>query len=566
MKKIYFLLAIFSFLISYSQLTTPFKLRYKASLKGDMTLISNNITNRVEKGNSNIPYNTSNISSSKHNDEFVMGYIDIDKDSSTFSSSSADLILEKSDSKKIVYAGLYWSATYIYNKGELTKKGQFLPLDPTREDFNEIKIKLPNQENYIEIKGEVIFDGLGYRKFKENAPYAVYADVTKEIVNLSNPTGTYTVANIKSTVGRIKGGVAGGWTMFIVYEDQTMKEKVITSFDGFAGVTNKALDLVYSGFQTLPEGHVNAKIAVAALEGDSNLLGDQVLLKVSNKDKYIPFSNLLRNENNFFNSTISIENEHFLNREPQSKNTLGYDSSLITIPNPDNSVIGNNSKEASIRIKTSGDRFYLFFSAFNVECIETEKTEKIQHQVKENLTALSTPEIENTTVKTDSLSATNTIKSEQIGDSVKEITYNTTPKTIEVKTEKSTIVATDSTPKPAVKEVFNYDISGQPKGYYIIVNVFAKQRNSANFIKLLKSKGINAAYFFNPIKKYYYVYIVKSDNKEEVESLKASKLNNTYTADMWVLSVNNSKQSYSIAQKSLKKGIIVKNSLYKKEA
>ncbi len=565
MKKIYFLLAFFSFLISYSQLTTPFKLRYKASLKGDMSVISNNITNRVEKGSSNIPYNTSNISSSKNNDEFVMGYIDIDDDSSTFSSSSADLFLENKETKKIIYAGLYWSATYKYNIGELTKKGEFLALDPTRENFNEIKIKLPNQEKYIDIKGEVIFDGVNHRSFKETSPYAVYADITKEVLNLSNPLGTYTVANIRSTIGKIKGGVAGGWTMLIVFEDSTMKQKAITSFDGFAGVTSKAMNIKYSGFQTLPKGQVNAKIAIAALEGDSNLVGDQVLFKISNKDKYIPISNLLRNENNFFNSTISIENGHFLNREPQSKNTLGYDSSLITIPNPDNSVIGNSIKEATIRLKTSGDRYYLFFTAFNVECVETERNEK-PHEVKENLTALSIPVIENTTTKIDSLSAPNAIKTEQIADTVKEITYNATPTPIELKTEKSTTFATVSSPTPAVKEVFNYDISGQPQGYYIIVNVFAKQINSANFIKYLKNKGFNAASFFNPIKKYYYVYIVKSNNKEEVEDLKVSKFNNSYSADMWVLSVNNSKQSSSITQKSLKKGIIVNNSPCKKEA
>ena len=96
--------------------------------------------------------------------------------------------------------------------------------------------------------------------------------------------------------------------------------------------------------------------------------------------------------------------------------------------------------------------------------------------------------------------------------------------------------------------------------------MFAKQINSANFIKYLKNKGFNAASFFNPIKKYYYVYIVKSNNKEEVEDLKVSKFNNSYSADMWVLSVNNSKQSSSITQKSLKKGIIVNNSPCKKEA
>ncbi|KAB1157103.1 hypothetical protein [Flavobacterium luteum] len=558
MKKIYFLLAIFSFLISYSQLTTPFKLRYKASLKGDMTVISNNITNRVEKGNSNIPYNTSNISSSKHNDEFVMGYIDIDNDSSTFSSSSVDLIFEKKDSKKIVYAGLYWSATYKYNNGELTKEGQFLPLDPTREDFNEIKIKLPNQENYIDIKGEVIFDGLGYRNFKENAPYAIYADITKEILNLSNPLGTYTVANIRATVGKIKGGVAGGWTMFVVYEDQSMKEKVITSFDGFAGITNKALDLVYSGFQTLPEGHVNAKIAIAALEGDSNLVGDQVLFKVSNKEKYIPFSNLLRNENNFFNSTISIENEHFLNREPHSKNTLGYDSSLITIPNPDNSVIANNTKKATIRLKTSGDRYFLFFTAFNVECLETVKIIKLEES-KENPLA-ATPTSSATVVE----NASDNPKPEQTSEPVKEVTYNITPKPTIAKQEESALVVPSVTPT-VVKEIFNYDIPGQTKGYYIIVNVFAKQRNSINFIKFLKNKGLNAASFFNPIKKFYYVYIVKSDDKKLVENLKASKFNDTYSQDMWVLSVNNSKQSSPLVYSNNKKTKTKRISPYKKE-
>ena len=82
-------------LYSFAQLSVPFKMRYQAFVKGDMTLIANNITNRVDFNNpSNVPY-YNHTSSAKLNDEFTMEYIDIDEDESTFSSSSDELIFEK---------------------------------------------------------------------------------------------------------------------------------------------------------------------------------------------------------------------------------------------------------------------------------------------------------------------------------------------------------------------------------------------------------------------------------------------------------------------------------------
>jgi len=139
-----------------------------------------------------------------------------------------------------------------------------------------------------------------------------------------------------------------------------MKDKFITSYDGFAGITDKSVDIPFSGFQTVSEGKVTAKIACSALEGDARLKGDQLLFKASETDKFTQLSNALHDKTNIFNSVISLEDTVVTNRVPNSTNTLGYDAFIMTIDNPENSVIGNNTHDATVRLKTSGDRYFMF--------------------------------------------------------------------------------------------------------------------------------------------------------------------------------------------------------------
>src|SRR5690606_20368954 len=98
-----------------SQVKNDFDVRYENKLKGDITLIGNNIVNRQSEGYwerqwvdwgwlggywrnvwvpfpeyPNDPYNATG-GSSMYNDDANMQYIDIDGDPSTFSSSSANL-------------------------------------------------------------------------------------------------------------------------------------------------------------------------------------------------------------------------------------------------------------------------------------------------------------------------------------------------------------------------------------------------------------------------------------------------------------------------------------------
>ena len=149
----------------------------------------------------------------------------------------------------------------------------------------------------------------------------------------------------------------------------------------------------------MPQGNINAKIACAALEGDFNLKGDQLLFKSSKNDEFVQLSNGLREKSNVFNSSISIENSMFETRNPNSSNTLGYDSFIMSINNPNNSIIGNDTKEATLQLKTYGDRFFMFFTAFCVEVIKPEKLNTEINAVATTTTNNATPTISNTVNK-----------------------------------------------------------------------------------------------------------------------------------------------------------------------
>lgn len=584
-KKLSLMFAIlFVNCFSYGQLPVPFKVRYQSYVKGDMTVIANNIVNRKDYGNNpNMPYMNA-TKTAKLNDEFEMFYVDIDSDMSTFSSSSATLYLENEQNKKIVYAGLYWSATYKYNSGVKNNRNKFKAFDKNREEFDQIKLKLPGENKYTDVRGTVIFDGLGKKGFDESAPYAVYADITDLVKELGSATGEYTVANIKATQGVVEGGVSGGWTMFFVYEDENESAKFITSYDGFAGVTDKSTDILFTGFKTLPEGKVFAKLACAGLEGDNNLAGDQLQIKSQSSEIFTLLSSPLKIENNFFNSNIVINDQYFTDRNPNSKNTLGYDTSLITIANPDNSVIQNNTDNVTLKLKTVGDRYFMFFNAFNVEVQELDKEPDmiVSNEEIETTEIEASPENKET-VLVDNSKASIPVKNDKIVDKpiVKEevvvAKVNTTPKEKtnnvvlapkkevvvnhpKVKNESKDIASSNesmidpvliSEKLSQVAQTQNgqkqkitaipgpmVEIANQQRGFYVIANVFAVHRNATRFVAKLRSLGIDANFFINPKNNYRYVFVSKHDSWSSALNLYYSNVNGRYYGDTWIMLVN----------------------------
>jgi hypothetical protein len=496
---------------------TP-KPRFQKTLNGDVTLLANNSVNRVDYNNtSNIPYYNQS-SASPLNDAFYMEYIDIDEDKTTFSSSSAELFLE-SENRKIVYAGLYWAGTYKYNSGIEKKENKFTAEDPTREAINTIKIKLPNQEQYTSLTGTVIFDGINDSSVKESAPYVVYADITEKITQLTNPNGVYTIANVRATQGTLFGGSAAGWTIFIVYEDAKKPQKHITTFDGFAELGTSTINTTVNGFKTVAQGEVKAKIAFAALDGDSGVSGDKLSVKTQTAKDFKLISNTVRKPDNFFNSAISIENKHQTNRFPDSKNTLGFDAGIISIPNINNTLLGNNVTDLQIKMESINDKVFWFFTSLIVdESSVTPQNNSVNNKATANIHDIY-----------------NIKKVQVIKEMYADVYQTTSAKNLSNKEntfKKGEIVK-------ELIEIQDLKLASQEKGFYVVANAFTKPENVKPFVTLLKLKDVQTTTFVNKLNNYTFVYLKRFDTLAEAIEFYKSKADNTYTDRLYIVSVNN---------------------------
>lgn len=511
----------------FSQEEISFTARFQEYIKGDITFIANTILNRNENGNTNEAYNKLGRKSNL-NDEFDMQYIDIDNDASTFSSSSATFN-SKNTNDEIVFAGLYWSATYSYPKGIKTKKA-FEHEGERDINFNQIKIKIPTSETYQNITGTVIFDGFSNYKYKENSPYACFYDITKLVKK--NPFGEYTIANIRATEGQIEGGSSAGWVLYFVYKNELESPKYISLFDGFASVYNKPIEIPFLNFLTPETGDINCKMTMSVLEGDTKIDGDHVRIKNEEKNKYFYISTENREEHNFFNSQITIENEPFLSRNPASENTLGFDVLLCTLKNKKNNIITNNANKTTLKIGSNGDKYYLFTTGFTVNIDENFYNNNKKIEVIETL--VEAPKEEKNTKlkkKTKLKKIKTSIKTAQQDIPVeifenKKISNSETPK---IKTENN-----DRRPFQIRKLNIKSDLK---LGYYLISNVFAIDQNKINYQDFLTQNQIKSDSFLNPENNYQYVYLKYSENLEEITSNYNTNLNNTFFDDYWILNV-----------------------------
>jgi hypothetical protein len=360
-------------------------------IKGDVVLIGNASIGRSSNPNGNYTGNGNNNGTR-------FSYIDVDTDATTFSSSTANLAIT-SGCKKIVYAGLYWSATY---PNDILDDNNYIGT-PRQPDWNQVKFKVPGgtyqtlvADDAPDLPGDeddIIINGYDYYPLGSplghdgtrhiyGAPYVCYKNITKYLTDplLLNVNGTYAVANQRVSTGLRADGNCGGWTMVVIYEDSTLPSKFISVYDGYSNIdtNNRTTTFSINGFNTLPVGPnplaplpVNARVGVSALEGDRNLTGDYFTIEGA-IPAAIPedIANTLNPSNNVFNSSVTTNNVSNVNRSPASTNLLGYDIDIIKVVNNNNTVIPNNETGATLKATTNGEGYSIFLTTFDVEIIE----------------------------------------------------------------------------------------------------------------------------------------------------------------------------------------------------
>lgn len=361
-----------------------FNIRKTFDIRGDMLITGNNILgNHVD-----LPDNNTSIQNASIN----MVWVDVDGDPTTRNSSSAKVTIPTC--AKVIYAGLYWAATYRYETNSASS-GRF-------NDWNTVKFKVPSGSYVTLTADDILYDGFGdldpaIQPEIPHKPYSCYKDVTN-LLSPTNPNGDYFVGNIRVSKEGVPilnnqnevvslgfaGGACGGWSLVVVYEKLQLPSKKITTFDGHAiiksGMPNP-LNVAVSGFETLPYPEpVKARIGVMALDGDFRLKDDELRVKAGTASIFTPLQNPGEAvTNNFFNSSVTL-NGVALNapadRNPNSINTLGWDSHLNRIPQnnniatpPINPIIPNGATAATIQLTTDRDKYDVFFTSFDVEVI-----------------------------------------------------------------------------------------------------------------------------------------------------------------------------------------------------
>lgn len=209
----------------------------------------------------------------------------------------------------------------------------------------------------------------------------------------SERNGYYTVANVKATEGVITGGSSAGWVLFVVYEQENVQPKHISTYHGISLLFKKPFDIKFKNFMTQEVGQVNASISMAAIEGDAKIKTDKCSVYSHDTSRFVNMSSKFRPELNFFNSKITNNDDYVENRVPKSENTLGFDIVEFDLPNTDNTLLDNNQSELDFKIFTKADRFYLFFTAFKTDISESCF---LEHNIVNNENIVSTDILKDT--------------------------------------------------------------------------------------------------------------------------------------------------------------------------
>ena len=321
----------------------PFTSRYSTNVNGQIIIAANTImqcpTTTVDPLLNSGCTGARAGTNARNNNTLDMGWLDVDSDTSTFDSSSAQLALPSTG--HVLFAGLYW--TGLQKKAAVVTgangyKGTPLA-PPDAAAIGTVKLAVPGVVGYTTVTASQVDTGA----IAEGSGYTAFADVTS-LVNASG-AGNYTVANVQTGTG---GNSFGGWSLVIAYSDTTEPLRNLTVFDGLAVVSSSAfVDIPLSGFKTPSTGSVKTTIGVVAAEGDWGATGDYLTLN----DQLL--TDAVHPANNTENSTIANRGAHVTTKTPNWVNQLGYDSSLFQV----DGFLANGATTAMFRAKTNGDTY-----------------------------------------------------------------------------------------------------------------------------------------------------------------------------------------------------------------
>jgi len=268
----------------------------------------------------------------------------------TFNSSSADLSLISCSN--VLFAGLYWGA-------DLGSSGT----DSTwvTAAFNTVKLKIPGSAVYQTITSTATDrHSNNYSAGVGHVGYLCFADITS-LVNLSNPNGAYTIADVIGPIGLTN--TCGGWTIVIAYANPSLLPRNLTVFDGSVIINggDPGVNININGFLTPPSGPVSCELGAVVYDGDRSSI-DSFSFKQNGAPSFyslatttVPFNGT----NDAWNSKITYKNTNVTTRNPAYNNTVGYDASIFDLPNTSNAQLSNSQTSGIVRFSSPSENYFV---------------------------------------------------------------------------------------------------------------------------------------------------------------------------------------------------------------
>ncbi|HKP91424.1 MAG TPA: hypothetical protein VJT75_15775, partial [Thermoleophilaceae bacterium] len=302
-----------------------FTQRYSTINRGDVAYAANTVMSCQSTARN---CSSARTGGGYNNTDFTMAYVDVDGDSSTFDSSSANLTLPAGST--VLFAGLYWGADTVAGTGGVGA--------PNAAIKNQVRLRTPTAAYQTVTASSVDTDA------KRASRYQGFADVTAVVQ--AGGSGTYTVGSLQAATGNDRWG---GWSLVVAYRDAAQAVRWLGVYDGYRSFaqTDAAADIVLSGFQTPSTGTVNAFLGMTSYEGDQGITTETARLNGVNLiDAVHPASN-------YFDSVISRAGANVTAKNPNYANQLGFDTNVMTV----NGFIPNNATSATVRLGTTQDLF-----------------------------------------------------------------------------------------------------------------------------------------------------------------------------------------------------------------
>jgi hypothetical protein len=325
-KPITLLTALFATLVvaAPAHADAPFSVRYAETLHGNLSAVGNTLMTcptaaaNCAAARSGSPYS---------NNDFTMGYVDVDSDGSTFDSSSATLTLPAGAT--VAWAGLYWSAD--------TSAGSGGSADSHSWSRDQVKLSIGGgaYQTVSAASGDVLTSS------SQPSRYRGFANVT----SLVTGSGTYTVANVKAGTGSDR---FAGWALFVAYRDAAQTLRHVNVYDGLGTVdATHTFSTTIAPFQTPASGPVTTNVGLLSFEGDPGYATETMTLNGAT------WSNAVNPANNVFNSTISANGASVTAKSPNYVNQLGMDLDSQSATG----LLANNQSSTTLAFTSTQDYF-----------------------------------------------------------------------------------------------------------------------------------------------------------------------------------------------------------------